>query len=104
MQEKTYEFPVYHTLQDQLITRDLCFVVDKHQSFESVLLPLKMMSEVKNVKVFDIYEGERIPEGKKSIAFAFTIQGDGTMTTDQINEIMNRMIETAKTFGAELRK
>jgi phenylalanyl-tRNA synthetase beta subunit len=64
---------------------------------------LQQNTEINNVKVFDIYKGPHIPQWKKSIAISFDIYGDGTMSSDQINRIMNTIIEQAKTVNAHLR-
>jgi phenylalanyl-tRNA synthetase beta subunit len=59
----------YETLQDQIIWRDLCFVVDADKDFGSVLEAVKAVNEVRDVEVFDVYQGKNLPEGKKSVAF-----------------------------------
>jgi phenylalanyl-tRNA synthetase beta chain len=100
----------YETLQDQILSRDLCFVVDSKQDFWGVLDAVKKIPEIKTVEVFDVYQWTNLPEGKKSVAFRIKIVGDPakagagwTMTTEQINEVMNKAIKTGEKAGAILR-
>lgn len=58
---------------------------------------------MQKVDVFDLYQGEYLPEGKKSIALTLTIVGDGTWTTDQINAVMNTAIVEVEKIGGKLR-
>ena len=57
-------------------------------------------------KVFDLYEGKGVPEGKKSIAFSITL-GDAnkTLTDEEVNKIMEKIIVGLQSkHSAELRK
>lgn len=93
----------YETLQDQIIYRDLCFVVDTDKEFGWVLEAVKKVPEVKDIEVFDIYAWTNLGEGKKSLAFKMKLIGDGNMTTEQINEIMNKAIKAGEAAGGKLR-
>ncbi len=94
----------YETLQDQIVQRDLCFVIDQEKTFGEVIHAVKSVKEVTSLRIFDLYQGEHLPQGKKSIALSMKIVGDGNMTTEQINQIMDKAIEKAQKTGAELRK
>ncbi|MNH34614.1 Phenylalanine--tRNA ligase beta subunit [compost metagenome] len=61
---------------------------------------------VKNVQVFDVYVGDKLPEGKKSYALNFTIQDEEqTLTDKQIDNVMQKIIHNlAQTAKAEIRK
>ena len=91
----------YETLQDQIIRRDLCFVIDANKSFDAVISAVKNVPEVKEVEVFDVYAGKNLGEDKKSVSIKIKIIGDavatngasGNMTTDQINEVLNKAIK-----------
>lgn len=50
----------YETLQDQIVWRDLSFVIDAKESFEKVVLTLEKMKEISSIKVFDLYEGKNL--------------------------------------------
>jgi phenylalanyl-tRNA synthetase beta chain len=98
--ERTY---TYETIQDQIVRRDLNFVLEEKSDFSELLKRIKSLPEVKEVEVFDVYQGENLPAGKKSIALQMKIVGDGTMSSDDINEIMGKAIKKAESIGAELR-
>lgn len=82
----------YETLQDQIIYRDLSFVLDRAESFGKITDAVAKVKWIESVEVFDIYAWEHLPADKKSIAVKFKIIWDGNMTTQQINEIMNSAI------------
>ena len=60
---------------------------------------------IKNVKVFDVYEGENIPNDKKSIAINVTIQSsEKTLTENDLEKINNLIISTVESkSGAKIR-
>ena len=60
---------------------------------------------ISNIKVFDIYEGENIPENKKSIAISVTIQStEKTLNDNDLENINNLIIKTVESkTGAKLR-
>ena len=62
-------------------------------------------SLLESSEVFDVYTGTGIEEDKKSISFALTFgKGDRTLTDDEINEVMNKIIAgLEKDIKAELR-
>ena len=86
----------YETLQDQILWRDLNFVIDQPMAYGSVVDAVKKVKEVKEVEVFDMYAGEHLPEGRKSIALKLKIVGEGELQTEAINDIMNKAIENVK--------
>lgn len=94
----------YETLQDQIIWRDLCFVVNQTDSYEKLFAALKNIEEIKDIKVFDMYQGENLPEWKKSLSLQIKIIGDGNMTNEEIGIIMQKAITEAKKIWAELRE
>ena len=87
--------------------RDFAFVVDK--IFKIGLLE-KIIKEIDNsiiqdVKTFDIYEGENIPKGKKSVAINVTLQSESkTFSEKDLDQISKTIIETVKEkTGATIR-
>ena len=60
---------------------------------------------IKAVKVFDVYQGENIPENKKSIALNVTIQSsEKTLTDEDLDRINQLIISTVETkTGAKIR-
>lgn len=93
----------YETLQDQIIYRDLSFVLDRSENFGKVADAVAKVRWVESVEVFDIYAWENLPADKKSIAVKFKIIWDGKMTTEQINEIMNNAIAEVEKVWWKLR-
>ena len=60
---------------------------------------------LETVSIFDIYEGSQIPEGQKSVAFNITLRSpDATLTDEQIETVMNKVINKLSAAGAELRR
>jgi len=61
---------------------------------------------VKEAAVFDVWKGDRIPAGKKSIAFSLTYQADDrVLKADEMKQIRERIIrQLSETFGARLRE
>ena len=52
---------------------------------------------IKNIKIFDVYEGENIPSGKKSIALKVTIQSDfKTLDEKDLNEVSKKIISNVQ--------
>jgi phenylalanyl-tRNA synthetase beta chain len=89
------------------VRRDLSLLVDQNVTFES-LKTIAFKAErklVKNVQVFDVYQGDKLPEGKKSYALNFTLQDEEqTLTDKQIDAIMQKIIANlAQTANAEIR-
>lgn len=89
------------------IKKDLSIVVDKKMSAQEIGMKIKKLagSLLESSEVFDVYTGTGIEEDKKSISFALTFgKGDRTLTDDEINEVMNKIIAgLEKDIKAELR-
>jgi phenylalanyl-tRNA synthetase beta subunit len=58
---------------------------------------------VKDIRVFDVYQWENLPAGKKSISLQIKIMWDGNMTSEQIGAVMQKAIDAATKVWAELR-
>ena len=91
----------------QKVVRDFAFVIDeKYSSGEIMSLVKKIDKElIKDVKIFDVYQGENISAGKKSIAFNVTLEPkDKTLSEKDIDQISKKIISTVQeTTGATLR-
>jgi phenylalanyl-tRNA synthetase beta chain len=90
------------------VRRDLSMYVDLAVTFED-LKGIAFKTEkklIKNIQVFDVYMGDKIPEGKKSYALSFTLQDEQqTLTDKQIDAVMQKIISNlAQTAKAEIRK
>jgi phenylalanyl-tRNA synthetase beta chain len=86
----------------QVVNRDFSLMLDRQVTFES-LRALAFKTEkklLKKVSLFDVYEGDKIEEGKKSYALSFTLlDKDKTLTDKQIDKTMLRI---ARAFESEL--
>jgi len=91
----------------QKVVRDFAFVVDeKYSSGEIISLVKKINKElIKEVKIFDVYQGDNIDSGKKSIAFNVTLEPkDKTLNEKDIDEVSQKIILTVQEkTGATLR-
>ena len=90
------------------VRRDLSMLIDKAVTFGQ-LKQIAQRTErklLKEVSVFDVYEGDKLPAGKKSYALSFIIQDiEKTLTDKAIDAIMQKLIyNLGKEAGAEIRK
>ena len=87
--------------------RDFAFVVDKNFKAQDLIEIISSIDKdlIKTVKIFDIYEGENIPDDKKSIALNVTIQSsEKTLDENDLEKINNLIILTVETkSGAKIR-
>ena len=101
-QKKKFQFSDF-----QKSERDFAFIIDKNFNVQELV---RIISEIDNslirdIKVFDLYEGDNIPENKKSIALNVTIQSLEKSLNDQDLEKINKLIiSTVETkSGAKIR-
>lgn len=91
----------------QPVRRDFALLLDKTVQFEEIyhLAYKTEQNLLKDVNLFDVYEGENLPEGKKSYAVSFTLQDEKkTLTDKQIDKIMKKLQQIfEKQLNAELR-
>ena len=91
----------------QKVVRDFAFVIDeKYSSGEIITLVTKIDTQlIKAVKIFDVYQGDNIDSGKKSIAFSVTLEPkDKTLSENDIEQISKKIIsEVQESTGATLR-
>ena len=89
------------------VKRDFALLVDDNISFESISKIAKKTDQkfLKNIILFDVYNGENLPKGKKSYAVSFTLQDETkTLTEKEIDKIMSKQENSFKDeLGAELR-
>jgi phenylalanyl-tRNA synthetase beta chain len=89
------------------VRRDLSLLLDDNVTFDSIynLARQTEKSLLKDINLFDVYQGKNLPEGKKSYALSFTIQDSSkTLTDAQIDKIMGKLQKNLETeLGASLR-
>lgn len=89
------------------VRRDLALLLDENVSYADLRAAAFRQAKklLRQVGLFDVYRGDKIPEGKKQYAMSFVIQDDGKTLTDQDTErVMDRLLSTFRNdFGAQLR-
>ena len=89
------------------VRRDLALLVDAGVSFESIYSVARQTEKslLKEINLFDVYEGNNLPEGKKSYAISFTLQDSTkTLTDEQIDKILGKIRQNLESqVGAQLR-
>jgi len=98
----------YHPLPKfPTVVRDLALLVDTGVPFADVELAIDELEipELVEVKLFDLYAGKELPQGKHSIALSLRYRAaDRTLTDEEVNAAHERVIKTLKQeFGAEVR-
>lgn len=90
----------------QPVDRDLALLVDKSVKFADIEAAIRKAERkmLKDVRLFDVYEGKNLPAGKKSYAVSMKLQdNEKTLNDKQIEAAMSRIISALKSLGAELR-
>lgn len=89
------------------VRRDLALLLDENVKFEQIYTIAKQTEKglLKDVNLFDVYQGNNLPEGKKSYAVSFILQDDSkTLTDTQIDKIMSKLQGNFESqLGASLR-
>ncbi|MGB9813382.1 MAG: phenylalanine--tRNA ligase subunit beta [Thermovenabulum sp.] len=88
--------------------RDLAFVLDDDVPVAEVIEAIKEVSRplLERIELFDIYKGEKIPAGKKSVAFSLTFRSyERTLKDEEVNELQEKIISIVEErFGGKLRE
>jgi phenylalanyl-tRNA synthetase beta chain len=88
------------------VARDLAVLVEQRQPVGEMLrsihgLPTTTLAEA---RVFDVYAGDPVPRGHKSVAFGLTFQGEKTLTDEEVDAEVGRIIAGLREeFGARVR-
>ena len=89
------------------IRRDLALLIDKNVQYQDLYQTAKKNKSpfIKNINLFDVYEGKNLPEGKKSYAMSFELLNEEkTLEEKEIASVMESLIKSfQKEFNAELR-
>lgn len=90
------------------VHRDISMILNKDISYENVERLTKGLNinKLVNIKLFDIFESEKLGENKRSLAVSFTFSDkEKTLTDKEIDSMMNKIIVSyEKDLGAEIRK
>ena len=90
-----------------IVKRDFALLIDKEISFESIYKIAKETDKkiLKDINLFDVYNGSNLPKGKKSYAVSFTLQNKSkTLNEREIEKVMLKLQKRLENeLGAELR-
>jgi len=88
-------------------TRDLALICNDATPVANLEKVIKSAAGklLEKVRLFDVYSGSQIEEGKKSVAYSLTLRsGEGTLTDKDADRIMKNVLEALSAVGAEIRK
>jgi phenylalanyl-tRNA synthetase beta chain len=89
------------------VRRDLSMLIDSQTGFDKIVSIARGTERklLRDIDLFDVYQGEKLPAGKKSYAVSFTfLDEEQTLTDKQIDKTMERLIKAyQEQLGAELR-
>jgi phenylalanyl-tRNA synthetase beta chain len=87
------------------VEQDIALIVDLDKPAGELQRAIESASLVRRAQVFDVYTGDQVPAGKKSVAFAVTYQSDDhTLTDEEVAKAQRKLLERLRReFDAELR-
>lgn len=87
------------------VTRDIALVLDERVTYQQVYGIIRDFPLVTQISLFDLYRGEQVPSGKKSLAFRIMYQsGTHTLSDKEVDEVQQSILDRlAKELGATLR-
>jgi len=87
------------------VEQDIALIVDEDVPAGSLLQVMESGALVRSAKIFDVYRGDQVPPGKKSVAFDVAYQAaDHTLTDDEVAKAQRKLLERLRReFGAEPR-
>jgi phenylalanyl-tRNA synthetase beta chain len=100
--------PQYREIpQFPVVARDLALIADRDIPAAQVeeVIRKRAKSLLVSLNLFDVYEGERIPQGKKSLAYQMQFSApDRTLTDEEVNQLITKIISDLKAkLGVDLR-
>jgi phenylalanyl-tRNA synthetase beta chain len=88
------------------VARDLAVIVEERVPVGDMLRLIQDSASplLTEVRVFDVYTGSPVPEGRKSVAFGFTFQGEQTLTDEEVDAEVGRILSMLEVgFDARVR-
>ncbi|MDX1953753.1 MAG: phenylalanine--tRNA ligase subunit beta [Verrucomicrobiota bacterium] len=82
------------------IRRDIAMVVNEQTTHEKVLSTIKSLKPafLEHVELFDVFRGRNVPEGQKSVAYAFTYRNpEKTLTDPEVNGVHDQLVQAFRT-------
>ncbi|HOY49504.1 MAG TPA: phenylalanine--tRNA ligase subunit beta, partial [Flavobacteriales bacterium] len=106
-QYKKYQLNYQDVPRFPSVRRDLSMLIDASTQFDKIVTIARGTERklLRDVSLFDVYQGDKLPAGKKSYAVSFTfLDEEQTLTDKQIDKTMERLIKAyQEQIGAELR-
>jgi phenylalanyl-tRNA synthetase beta chain len=90
----------------QAVRRDFAFLVPKAVASDALVRAIRSADKgvITGARLFDVFAGQGVPEGQKSLAIEVTLQpGDKSFTEEELKAIAGRIVVAAETLGASLR-
>ncbi len=76
------------------MTRDLSLLCDENTTSDTIIDIIKGSAKfLESVSVFDMYKGEQVPAGKKSLSYKMVLRKDGTMTDEEADSSVERVLK-----------
>lgn len=87
------------------VMMDLALILDSGVPVGDILESVDGLSPLlSDIRIFDMYTGPQVPEGKKSVAFTLTFQGEQTLTDEEVKQELDKIIShLSARFGALVR-
>ena len=107
LEDNVKELKIYKPLPKfPAVSRDLALICDASTTVGTLNVAIKRGGGklLENLTLFDVYTGSQIEEGKKSVAYNITLRSESeTLTDEQIERTVNKILKELKKVGAELR-
>jgi phenylalanyl-tRNA synthetase beta chain len=90
----------------QAVKRDFAFLVPEALEADRLLRAVRGADKaaIADASLFDVFTGQGVPEGQKSLAIEVTLQpGEKSFTEEELRAISDRIVTAAAKFGATLR-
>ncbi|MGN1338788.1 MAG: phenylalanine--tRNA ligase subunit beta, partial [Oscillospiraceae bacterium] len=86
------------------VTRDLSLVCDDEVTSDEIIAVIKSSAKhLESVSVFDMYKGEQVPEGKKSLSYNLVLRKDGSMTDEEADAVVSKVLKALAEKNITLR-
>ena len=90
-----------------VVDRDLAVTVDAEVAVGDMIAEIYAAAGEMccDVRLFDVYRGSQIPQGKKSVAYSLVLRAaDRTLTVEECDRMMNNIFSGLESIGCEIRK
>ncbi len=86
------------------VARDLSLVCDDNVTSDEIIEVIKASAKyLESVAVFDMYKGEQVPEGKKSLSYKLVLRRDGSMTDEEADAVVAKVLKALAEKNITLR-